>query len=77
MTRAGLPDGFFSDQKSQFVYYMGILEDLGMEHFATYSGHLEYFTKIGYILWALVWYIFPSLWYIVPKNLATHAWSSK
>jgi hypothetical protein len=57
----GLPDGFFSDQKSQFGY---ILEDLGMENVVIYSGHLEYFTTIGHILWAfgnflVIWYIFP------------------
>jgi hypothetical protein len=34
---AGLPDGFFSDQKYQFGY---ILENLGMENVATNSGHL-------------------------------------
>jgi hypothetical protein len=27
-----------------------ILEDLGMENIDIYSGHLEYFTTIGYIL---------------------------
>jgi hypothetical protein len=26
------------------------LEDLGMENVHTYSGHLEYFTDVGYIL---------------------------
>jgi hypothetical protein len=30
LASAGLPDGFFSDQKSQYGY---ILEDLGMENF--------------------------------------------
>jgi hypothetical protein len=43
----GLPDGFFSDQKSQSGY---ILEDLGMENVEICSGHLEHFTTIGYIL---------------------------
>jgi hypothetical protein len=65
-----LPDGFFSDQKYQFGY---ILEDLGMENVATFAGHLEYFTKIWWKLWAfgnsvVMWYIFPQLWYIVPKK---------
>jgi hypothetical protein len=32
--QAGLPDGFFSDQKSQFGY---ILEDLGMKNVILYS----------------------------------------
>jgi hypothetical protein len=57
----GLPDGFFSDQKSQFGY---ILEDLGMENVIIYSGQLEYFTTIGYIIWqfdnfVVIWDIFP------------------
>jgi hypothetical protein len=43
---AGLPDGFFSDQNYQIGY---ILEGLGMENVVIYSGHLEYFTTIGYI----------------------------
>jgi hypothetical protein len=53
--QAGLPDGFFLDQKSQFGY---ILEDLGMENVVTYSCHLEYFTTIRHsfghlaILWS-------------------------
>jgi hypothetical protein len=34
---AGLPDGFFSDQKYQVGYF---LENLGMENVATNSGHL-------------------------------------
>jgi hypothetical protein len=48
-SRAGLPDGFFSDQKSQFGY---ILEGLRKDNVVIYSGHLEYFTTIGYILWS-------------------------
>jgi hypothetical protein len=44
-----LPDGSFPDQKSKFGY---ILEGLGMESVVILSGHLEYFTTIGYILWA-------------------------
>jgi hypothetical protein len=43
---ARLPDGFFSDQKSQSEY---ILESLGMENVDIYSGNLEYYTTIGYI----------------------------
>jgi hypothetical protein len=44
-----LPDGFFSDQISKFGY---ILEYIGMENVAIFSGYLEYFTTTGYILWA-------------------------
>jgi hypothetical protein len=44
-----LPDGFFSDQKSQFGY---ILEDLGMESVVIYSDHWGYFMTIGHFLLA-------------------------
>jgi hypothetical protein len=44
-----LPDGFFSDQKSQFGWF---LENLEMENVVINSGHFEYFTTIGYILWS-------------------------
>jgi hypothetical protein len=44
-----------------------------MENVVLYSGHLEYFTTIGYILWAfgsfvVIWYIFSSLWYIYQEK---------
>jgi hypothetical protein len=57
-----LPDGFFSDQKSQFGY---VLEDLGMEHVVIYSVHLEYFRTIEYILWAFGNFVF--IRYIFPR----------
>jgi hypothetical protein len=67
-----LPDGFFSDQKSQFGH---ILEDLRMENVVVYSGNLEYFTTLGYILWAfgnfVVGIFSPTLVYCTKKNLAT------
>jgi hypothetical protein len=47
--RAGLPDCFFSNKKSQFWY---ISDNRGMENGVLYSGHLEYFTTVGYILGA-------------------------
>jgi hypothetical protein len=43
-SQPGLPDGFFSDQKSQFGY---ILEDLSMENVVINSGRLEYFRPFG------------------------------
>jgi hypothetical protein len=50
---------YLETQKSQSVY---ILEDLGMENAVIYSGHLEYFISIGYILWEIgylvIWFIF-------------------
>jgi hypothetical protein len=45
-SNAGLPDGLFSNQKSQFGE---ILEDLRMESAGIFFGHLEYFTVIWYI----------------------------
>jgi hypothetical protein len=41
----GLPDGLFSNQKSQFGQ---ILEVLGMENVGIFNDHLEYFTSIWY-----------------------------
>jgi hypothetical protein len=40
---AGLPDGIFSYQKSQFGY---ILEAQGIEIVGIFYSHLEYFTVI-------------------------------
>jgi hypothetical protein len=68
----GLPDGFFSDQKSQFGY---ILDDVGFEILLyTYFDHLEYFTTIIKMLRAfgnfvVIWYIFSLLWYLVPRKI--------
>jgi predicted membrane-bound spermidine synthase len=75
----GLPDGIFSNQKSQFGQ---ILEGLGMEKTGILYGYLEYIAAIWYILWLFgnlvtVRYIFsPVLVYCVEKNLATLAWTS-
>jgi hypothetical protein len=69
----GLPDAFFSDQKSQFGY---ILEDLGIENVEIYSGHWKILRSLGTVLGQLIilWSIgifFPT-WYIVQKkNRAT------
>jgi hypothetical protein len=46
--KAGLPDGLFSNQKSQFGK---ILEDLARENLGIFYDHLVYFTAIGNILW--------------------------
>jgi hypothetical protein len=78
-----LPDGLFSNQKSQFGK---ILEGLGMENAGVLYGHLLYlrsfgiFTIIWYIyghlanfmaIWytyfVVIWYIFPPVWYFVPR----------
>jgi hypothetical protein len=45
--QAGLPDGLFSNQKSELGY---TLEGLAMEDVGVFYGHLVYFTVIGYIL---------------------------
>jgi hypothetical protein len=47
MCGPGLPDGFFSNQKSQFGY---ILEGPRLENVDICYGHLEYFTDIWNIL---------------------------
>jgi hypothetical protein len=44
---SGLPDGFFSNQKSQFGE---ILEGPRLENVAIFYGHLEYFKDIEDIL---------------------------
>jgi hypothetical protein len=46
-SRPGLPDGFFSNQKSRFGQ---ILEGLKWENVDTLYGHLEYFMDIWDIL---------------------------
>jgi hypothetical protein len=46
--QAGLPDGLFSNQKSQFGY---ILEGLGIENVIIFCDHLDYFMAIRYNLW--------------------------
>jgi hypothetical protein len=43
----GLPDSFFSNQKSQFGQ---ILQGPRLENVDIFYGHLEYFTDIWYIL---------------------------
>jgi hypothetical protein len=69
-----LPDGLFSNQKSQFGK---ILEGFGMERIAILFGHLKYITALWYILWPFVnlvaiWYFTPVLVHCVKKkNLAT------
>jgi hypothetical protein len=55
-----LPDGIFSNQKSQFGQ---ILEGLEIENIGIFYGHLEYITVIWYIFFA-IWYIFLAIWYI-------------
>jgi hypothetical protein len=80
-----LPDGLFSNQKSQFGK---MLEDLGMENVCKFYDHLEYFTAIWYKLWPFglvrghllyvvcghLVYFFP-IWHVwTKKYLATLAW---
>jgi hypothetical protein len=58
---AGLPDGLFSNQNSQFGK---ILEGLAMENLGIFYDHLVYFRPIGSILWSFG--IFVVIWYISP-----------
>jgi hypothetical protein len=69
-TESGLPDGFFLDQKSKFG---NILEDIVMDIVVIFSGHLEYFTTIGYMLWAFgnSSNFSPGFVYCTKENLAT------
>jgi hypothetical protein len=48
----GLPDGFFSDQKSQFGQ---TLEGLRIENVDIFYARLEYFTDIWDILPMAIW----------------------
>jgi hypothetical protein len=53
---------FFSDQKNNWGIFWRTLEWKML--LCIYSGHLEYFTTTGYVLWAfgnfvVIWYIFP------------------
>jgi hypothetical protein len=77
--KAGLPDGFFSNQRSQFGK---ILEGLAMGNLGTFYNHLVYVKAIGNIFWPFgifcgnlvyfvgIWYIFPRF-VCAKKNLAT------
>jgi hypothetical protein len=48
-SRAGLPDGIFSNQKSQFGK---ILEGLAMELVGLFDSHLVYSSAIWCMLWS-------------------------
>jgi hypothetical protein len=68
--RTGLPDGLFSNQKSQFGK---ILEGLILENvvpFGIFYGHLGYFMTIWYTLCSFGTF-FPVLVSCTKKNLAT------
>jgi hypothetical protein len=78
LTTPGLPDGLFSNQKSQF---RSILEDPAMEDvgmyiiwpFGLFCGHLVYFAAI-WVSFKAIWYkfsrfgIFFLFWYVVPTK---------
>jgi hypothetical protein len=71
--RAGLPDGLFSDQKSQFLVYIFFV-GLGMENlgiFYIYSGTFESILRIlppvGMFCGNLVY--FPHFWYVAPMKI--------
>jgi hypothetical protein len=52
LTKARLPDGTFSNQKSEFGK---ILEALGAENVGIFYGHLEYITAIWYSYFTAIW----------------------
>jgi hypothetical protein len=69
---AGMPDDFFSDQKSHFGY---ILEERRMENIVTY---MFWSLVIVYYHWVFLWAFcnfyghlvyFSALWYILPRKL--------
>jgi hypothetical protein len=70
--RTRLPDGIFSNQKSQFG---SILECLAMKDVGIIYCHLVYFMAIWYILWPFGICIFCShfgifspFWFLAPKK---------
>jgi hypothetical protein len=68
---AGLPDGLFSNQKSQF---WKILVGLAKENLGIFYEHLVYFTAIGNILWPFGIFCGPLVyfslfWYVVPRKI--------
>jgi hypothetical protein len=74
----GLPDGLFSDQKSQF---REILEGLAMEDVGVFYGHLVHFMVFCYILLTvcivrgnLVY--FSPFWYFAPRKI-WQPWSGR
>jgi hypothetical protein len=71
LAAAGLPDGKFQNQKSQFGQ---ILEGLAIKDVGIFYGRLVYFTAICYILWSLgisYGYLvyFSLFWYVVSGKI--------
>jgi hypothetical protein len=68
--RAGLPDGLFSNQKSQFGK---ILEGHRLENIDTFNCHLKYYQPIWYILrfgkFCVNLVRFFLFWYHVPRKI--------
>jgi hypothetical protein len=67
----GLPDGLFSNQKSQFGV---ILVGLAIENLGIFYEHLVYFTAILTILWPFGIFCghlvnFSPFWYVVPRKI--------
>jgi hypothetical protein len=70
LTGAGLPDGIFPNQKSQFGK---ILEGLRMENVGIFYGHLVNFTAIWYMLWqfgnvVVIWNVFPHFGFLFQEK---------
>jgi hypothetical protein len=58
-----LPDGLFSNQKSQFGF---IFEGLAIDNLGIFYDHLVSFTAIGNILWSFGIF-FPVLYFVTRK----------
>jgi hypothetical protein len=54
----GLPDGLFSNKKSQFGY---VLEGLAVENVVIFCGHLVNFSAI--------WHFLMAIWYVLPRKI--------
>jgi hypothetical protein len=53
----GLPDGIFSNRKSKSGY---LPDELAMEDFDIFYGHLVYFM--------VIWYFF-QFWFVMPRKI--------
>jgi hypothetical protein len=67
----GLPDGLFSNQKSQFGK---ILEDLARKNIGIFYDHWVNFAATGSILWPFFIFCghlvyFSPFWYLVPRKI--------
>jgi hypothetical protein len=69
--RAGLPDGLFSNQKSQFGYILGVLQWKILEYFMTIWSILRPFGNISWPFGIFCGHLvyFSPFWYFVPRKI--------